>query len=63
MYKSINGNLCIPTNQLIPNYPNLRRGYYKQLLTITDSSVLLFLNYQAMEFPPLVPIFVIYSIK
>ena len=37
MYKSINGYLCIPTNQLIPSYPNLRRGYYKQSSTRTDS--------------------------
>ena len=37
MYKIINGNLSIPTNDLIPNHRPSREGYYKQLDTIIDS--------------------------
>ena len=37
MYKSINSNLCIPTIYFVPNHPNLRRGYYRQLSTRIDS--------------------------
>ena len=37
MYKIINGNLSIPTNDLIPNHRPSREGYYKQLVTMNDS--------------------------
>ena len=37
VYKIINGNLSIPTNDLIPNYHPSREGYYKQLDTMIDS--------------------------
>ena len=37
MYKIINGNLSIPTNDFIPNHCPSREGYYKQLDTMIDS--------------------------
>ena len=37
MYKIINGNLSIPTNDFIPNHHPSREGYYKQLDTMIDS--------------------------
>ena len=37
MYKSINSNLCIPTIYFVPNHPNLRGGYYRQLSSRIDS--------------------------
>ena len=37
MYKIINGNPSIPTNDLIPNHRPSREGYYKQLDTMIDS--------------------------
>ena len=43
MYKIINGNLSIPTNELIPNHCPSREGYYKQLDTMIDSYKFFFL--------------------
>ena len=37
MYKIINGNLSIPTNDFMPNHRPSREGYYKQLDTMIDS--------------------------
>ena len=37
IYKIINGNLSIPTNDFIPNHRSSGEGYYKQLDTMIDS--------------------------
>ena len=50
MYKIINGNLGIATNDLIPNYRPSREGYYKQLDTMIDSP---FYNQTLEHTPPL----------
>ena len=37
-YKLINSNLCIPADNLSPNYPSLRSGYY-QLVSFFPSTI------------------------
>ena len=37
LYKIINGNLHIPSNSLIPNLRDSRKGYFTQLQSRTDS--------------------------
>ena len=62
MYKTINGNLSTPTNDLIPNHRPSREGYYKQLDTIIDTYKFSFLpsTIRLWNTPPPPP-FVIHS--
>ena len=61
MYKIINGNLSIPTNDFIPNHHPSKEGYYKQLDIIINSYKFPFSLLQSDAGPHLPPPFVIHS--
>ena len=37
MYKALNGSLCVPTDDFVPNHRPSREGYFNQLQTMIDS--------------------------
>ena len=37
MYKALNGSLCVPTDDFVPNHHPSREGYFNQLQTMIDS--------------------------
>ena len=37
MYKALNGSLCLPTDDFVPNHCPSREGYFIQLQTMIDS--------------------------
>ena len=37
MYKALNGSLCVPTDDFVPNHCPSREGYFNQLQTMIDS--------------------------
>ena len=53
MYKIINGNLSIPTNDFIPNHRPSREGYYKQLDTSINFPFSLLQSDSGTHSPPL----------
>ena len=37
MYKVLNGSLCVPTDDFVPNHRPSREGYFNPLQTMIDS--------------------------